>query len=76
MARPADTYHLRLKAARRLAGLSQTAAAKLCGMTEDRLQRIERGRGPIYMGDALAFSVAYGVTLGQLYGLALIEVDF
>ena len=75
MARPADTYHLRLKAARRLAGLSQTAAAKLGGMTEDRLQRIERGRGPVYASDMLSLSVAYGVTIGQLYGLAPIEVD-
>ena len=74
MARPTGTYHLRIRATRERAKLSQEEAAAKLNMSRSRLQRIEQGSGPIYMEDALAFAVAYGVTLGQLYGLAPIEV--
>lgn len=53
----------RLTLARRRRGLSQTAAARLLGMSQSKLAKLELGQARLSFSDAIDLATVYGVSL-------------
>ena len=54
---------VRLASARRRRGLSQTAAARVLGISQSKLAKLELGQARLSFSDAIDLATVYGVSL-------------
>ncbi|MCB9177938.1 MAG: helix-turn-helix transcriptional regulator [Flavobacteriales bacterium] len=66
MDRRATKAGLKLAAARKAQGLTQRVVASACGLTVNRLSRIENGKAVLMLGEAIRLVAFLGMNLGQL----------